>query len=404
MKARPIYIDNSEDTRKELFQINVDGRALDILTQKLTSIIIRIDALSSPQCNILKQTAISCGADAAIPKWAVIGRKKRGSALLFGNIHQLKNITQKLSEQPFGLKKLGKNLGEILSSIQHSQPRMYLKRHSLNFSRTLICGVLNVTPDSFSDGGLYFEPKRAIERAHQLVDEGADLIDIGGESTRPGAEPVSEKEELRRVMPVIEKLDIPIPISIDTYKSGVAKEALDAGCELVNDISGLSFDSNMINVVRERDAGCVIMHIKGSPRDMQRNPEYKDVIGEIISYLADRIELATTSGIPKERIMIDPGIGFGKRNPDDNLLILKRLREFQWLSRPIIIGVSRKSFIGKVLGLEVLDRLSGSIAASVIAVINGANCLRTHDVKETREAVRVAEAIKGRSNLLVANQ
>jgi dihydropteroate synthase len=275
--------------------------------------------------------------------------------------------------------------------------RLAWKDFLLDFSKkTYIMGILNVTPDSFSDGGLYFDKSIAIKRAIQMVEDGADIIDIGGESTRPGSEPIPVEEELRRVIPVIKKLakEIGIPISIDTYKSEVAKRALDAGASIINDISGLRFDPEMVRVVSEYKVPVVIMHIKGTPKDMQVNPVYEALIPEIIDYLRASIRLAMNSGIPEDKIIIDPGIGFGKTF-DHNLKIINKLREFTFLEKPILIGPSRKAFIGKILGdVPVEDRLEGTAAAVAISIMNGANIIRAHDVKEMIRVVKVVDAIR----------
>lgn len=257
-------------------------------------------------------------------------------------------------------------------------------------------GILNITPDSFSDGGLFFDKSTAIKRAIQLVEEGADIIDIGGESTRPGSEPLPLEEELRRTIPVIEALakEITIPISIDTYKSKVAKSALDAGASLVNDISGLRFDPDMPVVISEYKVPVVIMHIKGTPKDMQKNPVYEALIPEIMDYLREGIRRATESGIPEDMIIIDPGIGFGKTF-EHNLEIIHKLHEFAFLEKPILIGPSRKAFIGKILGdLPPEERLEGTAAAISISIMNGANIVRVHDVKEMAKVAKVTDAIK----------
>ncbi len=259
--------------------------------------------------------------------------------------------------------------------------------------RTYVMGILNVTPDSFSDGGKYFTLDSAIEHAMKMIEDGADIIDVGGESTRPGSEPVSIEEELRRVIPVIKELvkRSDVPISIDTYKSEVARQALEEGAVIVNDISGLKFDKKMADVVASYKASVVLMHIKGTPKTMQQNPHYDDVISEIYSYLCESVEIAKSAGI--EQIIIDPGIGFGKRLID-NLEIIRRLREFKSLGYPILIGVSRKSFIGNVLNLPVEERLEGTAGAVAISVWNGANIVRVHDVKEMTRVVKIVDAIK----------
>ncbi len=261
-------------------------------------------------------------------------------------------------------------------------------------SRTHLMGILNVTPDSFSDGGEFLEVEDAVEQGMKMVEQGADIIDVGGESTRPGSDPITIEEELSRVIPVIKALSkkIDVPISIDTCKSEVAKRALHAGAEIINDISALRFDPQVKEIVAEHQVPVVLMHIKGTPKNMQQNPYYDDVIEEIITYLRDSIQLAKDAGIQKENILIDPGIGFGKRL-EDNLIILKNLREFTILECPIMVGPSRKSFIGKILDLPVEERLEGSLAALAVSIMNGANIVRVHDVKESKRVAGLVDRI-----------
>ncbi len=276
---------------------------------------------------------------------------------------------------------------------------MNLSSKGANFDflrKTYIMGVLNVTPDSFSDGGLYFDRDKAIERGLSLAKDGADIIDIGGESSRPGSNPVSIDEEIKRTAPVISVLSkvLDIPISIDTYKSEVAQEALNAGASMVNDISGTRFDSKMAAVVRKFDVPVIIMHIKGTPSNMQITPVYQALIPEILEYLREGINICREHGIPDERIIIDPGIGFGKTF-EHNLEIINNLKEFSLLGKPIAIGVSRKAFIGKILGdVPTSQRLEGTASAVAISVYNGANIVRVHDVAEMSKVVKVADAIK----------
>jgi dihydropteroate synthase len=268
---------------------------------------------------------------------------------------------------------------------------------SLEFSKkTSIMGILNITPDSFSDGGLFFDKSAAVKRAFQIEEEGADIIDIGGESTRPGSEPLHLEEELRRTIPVIETIakELTIPISIDTYKAPVARRALDAGASMVNDISGLRFDPEMPGVVSEFKVPVVIMHIKGSPQNMQKNPVYEALIPEILDYLREGIAIAESAGVARDRIIIDPGIGFGKTFAQ-NLEIINHLNMFTLLEMPILIGPSRKAFIGRILeDAPAGERVEGTAAALAIAIMNGANILRVHDVKEMRKAAKVADAVK----------
>jgi dihydropteroate synthase len=288
-----------------------------------------------------------------------------------------------LNEQ--GLKELNQRKGYLLEIGQRVLDLS---------SRTHLMGVLNVTPDSFSDGGRFFKLEEAVKQGLKLAEEGADIIDVGGESTRPGSEPVAIEEELRRVIPVIEQLTkmIQVSISIDTYKSRVAKEALDSGALMVNDISGLRFDPEMKKVIAEYDVPVVLMHIKGTPKNMQESPKYKNLLEEIKSYLNESISIAEKAEIDENKIIIDPGIGFGK-TLNDNLKILKNLREFKSFDRPVMIGVSRKSFIGKILDLPTDERLEGSLALMAVAIMNGANILRVHDVKESKRVAKLVDAI-----------
>lgn len=272
----------------------------------------------------------------------------------------------------------------------------------LNFSHTSIdltkkiavMGILNLTPNSFYDGGKYQTEKNILKQVEKMIEEGVDIIDIGGESTKPFAREISWEEEAKRTIPYIQKITslFKIPLSIDTYKAKMAKMAIEAGVELVNDISGLRFDPCMAEVVSLNNVFLVLMHIKGTPRNMQDNPHYDFLIPEIISYLKESVKIATDAGINLEKIIVDPGIGFGKIL-EQNLFILKNLKELEILQRPILIGVSRKSFIGEFLKLPLKERLLGGLAATCVAVIGGARIVRTHDVKETRQAVDLVNAI-----------
>ncbi|MEO0285602.1 MAG: dihydropteroate synthase [candidate division WOR-3 bacterium] len=261
-------------------------------------------------------------------------------------------------------------------------------------NKTLIMGILNVTPDSFYDGGKYNLIDRALRRAEEMLSEGADIIDIGGESTRPGSDPVSVHEEMERVLPVIEKLkDFPIPISIDTYKSEVAEEACKLGATIINDISGLQFDSRIAEIAKKYDTYLIIMHIKGTPKNMQKDPHYEDVVSEIIEFLKKQSDYALEKGIPKDKIIIDPGIGFGK-TLEHNLTILKNLDEFRKLNFPILIGHSRKSMIGALLGgVAPEERLFGTLGVSAYLISKRVDIIRVHDVKPHFELRKVLESI-----------
>lgn len=263
--------------------------------------------------------------------------------------------------------------------------------------RPLVMGVLNVTPDSFSDGGLYLDPGAAVKHALAMADEGADLIDIGAESSRPGAVPVAEAEELRRLVPVVQEVcrRIPVPVSVDTTKAAVAAAALESGAAIINDISALRSDRAMAGIVAKAGAGLVLMHMQGTPQTMQRAPQYTDIVAEVREFLGARLQAAVEGGIAAEQILLDPGIGFGK-NLQQNLILLDRLDSFQALGRPILVGVSRKAFIGEVLGRRTGDRLLGTAAAVAAAVLRGARVVRVHDVKAMQDVVKVIDAIQKR--------
>ncbi len=262
-------------------------------------------------------------------------------------------------------------------------------------ARTHIMGVINCTPDSFYPASRRLDSQAAVALGLQMVEDGADLLDVGGESTRPGSEPVAEAEEWRRVIPVIEALAdrVEVPISIDTYKASVARAALGAGAGMINDISGLQFDPTMVRLVAESGAPVIIMHIKGRPKDMQRDPYYEDVVAEVSAYFRARIAFAREEGVRQEQIVLDPGIGFGKRL-EDNYALLARLDAFAEHRCPLLVGPSRKSFIGRLLGLPPEACLEGTLAAATAAVLAGAHIIRGHDVSALKRAVRVADEIK----------
>ena len=261
---------------------------------------------------------------------------------------------------------------------------------------TLIMGILNVTTDSFSDGGLFFDRGIAINHALEMEAAGADIIDIGGESTRPGAEPVLLEDELNRVIPVIEAIrsESDVCVSIDTYKANVAEKAITAGANIVNDISGLQFDESMANVVKNNNVPVVIMHIKGTPREMQKDPHYDDLMQEVVAYFQERVEFCRQRGIKKGNIILDPGIGFGKRS-QDNFELLRELKQIADLGYPVLSGPSRKSFIGLKLDLPVNERVEGTAAAVTASILNGAKIVRVHDVQEMKRVVTIADNIRG---------
>ena len=360
--------------------------------EKFVNISLKIEGVSDDiSLLISRQIAKYLNSDVLVSRVDENGKRNLIISVKNENFEHLVNMLKNFSGEG---KLLADKLTVAMNNFFHDPVVYRFGSKEFDFSRrTYIMGILNVTPDSFSDGGRYFTVDSAVEHAMKMIEDGADIIDVGGESTRPGSEPVPLEEELRRVIPVIKEIvkRTDVPISIDTYKSEVARQALDNGAVIVNDISGLRFDEKMVEVIAQYNASVVIMHIKGTPKTMQQNPCYDDVISEIYGYLSEGIERAQSYGI--KQIIVDPGIGFGKRLVD-NLEIIRRLREFKSLGYPILIGVSRKSFIGNILNLPVEERLEGTAGAVAISVWNGANIVRVHDVKEMTRVVRIVDAIK----------
>jgi len=272
---------------------------------------------------------------------------------------------------------------------------LQLNKHNFDLSRPLVMGILNITPDSFSDGGKYLDFSDALKRAHAMIEEGVDIIDIGGESTRPGSDPVSIDEELKRIIPIIEALkrDSDIAISVDTNKPAVMKEVIDMDVAMINDVYALT-QPGAIDVIKKSEVGICLMHMQGTPKTMQINPTYKNVVSEVQSFLKGRAEMLISEGIDQSRIILDPGFGFGKTF-EHNIEMLKKLESFQSLKFPLLVGLSRKSFIRKILNGEHDDHLSGSISAAIFSVLKGAKILRVHDVKETLSALKIINLAQG---------
>jgi dihydropteroate synthase len=395
MRIRVLPLKEEKEVLRQMRALGVDREGIKIMSSKASFAALKIENITAILANVLKQEMLSLGAELAVPREVITGKLKHSDCLALATFAQYGLLVKKLKRQPWGLDKIGEEIDAALKNISRRYWRIKAGRFNLEIGRkTLLMGILNITPDSFSDGGVFLNPIRAIEQALVLVRDGADIIDMGGESTRPGAKTVSLKEELKRVIPVIKVLSkrLKVPISIDTRKSEVARQAIEAGASLVNDVSGLRYDPKMKKVLSYYKVPAVIMHMRGVPFTMQRNPHYRSVFSEIIAYLERSINMAVEAGVSCDNIIVDPGIGFGK-DVEHNLAILRNLSELKVLGRPILVGTSRKSFIGKVLDLEVGERLYGSIASACLAVINGANILRVHDVKQVRQAASIVDAI-----------
>ncbi len=388
------------EAKKAMRDIGVDPYGVGIMLSKALSFTIRLNAINNVTANILKQEMLSLGGDAAVARGSLTGKTKKTDILLLGTLRQLKSLADKLKLQPFGLRKLGVELDENIKNYTEDNFILTLKKRTLNLSKkTHIMGIINLTPDSFSGDGLYRAGCKehlnlALEKAQKMSADGADIIDLGGQSSRPGAKAVSTKEELLRTTSAVKLLakKITTPISIDTSKPEVAEAALGAGAQIINDISGLR-NKRMIKVAAKYKAAVVIMHMLGLPVNMQKKIAYHSLIDEITAYLKTAIDSACCGGINPDKIIIDPGLGFGKTR-EHNLEIIKRLADFKVLGKPILIGPSRKSFIGKVLAAKIEERCAGSLAASVMAACNGANIVRVHDIRETNQALKIFTAIK----------
>lgn len=346
---------------------------------------------------LLKQEMLACGGEAGVAREVAALDCTQTDVLLAGTMRQFKLVLSKLERQPYGLAELAQAVRKVLERIEErARPReLVCREYRLPLGvRTYVMGILNVTPDSFSDGGRYLEPGAAVEAAHRMVEEGADIIDVGAESTRPGAEPVPLEEEWVRLEPVLKRLvrELTVPISVDTYKAEIGRRALEVGASIINDISGLQAEPELARWVASAGAAVVVMHRRGDSRTMQIDPRYRCLWGEILAYLERSIEIAVAAGVERERVVIDPGIGFGK-TVEHNLEILRGLRELETLGCPILVGPSRKSFIGKVLDLPVEERLEGTAAAVAVAIAQGADIVRVHDVKAMRRVATLTDAI-----------
>ena len=360
--------------------------------------LIRVRGLKSPAANILKQELLSLGGECATGQQVILGDPEPGDALIMGTRKQLDQLVPKLKSQPFGLKSLARELADFLSSDngKHSHiPGPLADLGGTPENLPLIMGVLNVTDDSFSDGGEYLDPDMAVEHALKMVADGADIIDVGGESTRPGSDSVPADREMARILPVIERLsaNCELPISVDTKKAPVARTALEAGAQLVNDVSGGRHDPEILELVATIGCPYILMHMQGVPKTMQSNPQYELLMDDLHHFFSERLDVALKTGVSADRIILDPGIGFGKSRRD-NYEILRRLRELKVFGRPLLVGASRKSFLQNSAGDNPRERIDESVAAGTIAMANGASILRVHDVRPALKARVVHQGMR----------
>jgi dihydropteroate synthase len=390
-----LYKSGLMDLKSRFEEIGVHPYGIKIMEEKFKFYVFYITNLTPVECNILKQEALSCGAEAAVPRGAVECKITSGNVLLSGTEKELRLLSSKLKNEPFFLKELGDRLESILSDAERPVMKISKDRVLRFDQRPLIMGILNVTPDSFSDGGKFYDTERAIEHGVRLAKEGADIIDVGGESTRPNSTGVSAKEEMKRVIPVIKGLikKVNTPVSIDTTKSAVAEAALSEGATIINDISGLRFDKRVSKVAAKYKCGLILMHTRGKPSVMQKGEiKYENLLQDITDYLDKSIRIALDNGVDFESIAIDPGIGFGK-TPMHNIQIIRDILAFRTLNRPVLIGASRKSFIGFITGREIPEREDATTAVSTILTLYGVDILRVHNVRATIDAIKIARAL-----------
>ena len=377
MKNFTVKTINNTDIEKELEEIGFDNTYKKIAKDKFNYLNIKIYDLTIPQANILKQTALSNGTDCAVNRNVLTNSTEKTDCILTGSVSQLKKIAKSLKKQQFGLKDLSENIEKLIETENKT-------------TGTKLAGILNITDNSFSDGGKYLEKDKAIEHLKELISEGADIIDIGAESTKPYSEPVDTETQLERITPVLEYIkenNITVPISIDTRDSKVAEECIKMGADIINDVSGFDYDANMINVIKNSDVKIILQHSKGTPETMQNNPEYRNVIDDIYKELEKKTELATENGIDKSRIIIDVGICFGKTR-EDNFKLLKRIEDFKSLGCEIMVGISRKSF------LKLDDNLEKDIystAFSALLIEKKVDYLRVHNVKMHKKLLELME-------------
>lgn len=379
----------------ELMNIGINPGSIDIFMNKSAILPFKILKVRTPAANIIKQEMLACGGDCAISACCVTCSQDYSDILLLGTKkHYLRFLYKLELMNYFGLPKIREELKNILE--QSDLRTVLADGRTINYDHVVVMGILNITPDSFYAASRLPQVKDVLKRAGQMLADGAEILDIGGESTRPGSDSVSSEEEISRITPVIRELRREYPqsiLSIDTYHSETAQAAIAAGADIINDISASEFDDKMLEVVSRHNVPIILMHMRGTPKNMQQNTEYANVVEEVATYLLERAAILKNRGIGKEKVILDPGIGFAK-NTEQNLKLMQGLGEMTGLEYPVLLAASRKATIGKVLGeIPPEERLAGTIATSCQAVYAGANMVRVHDVKENLQAIRMLEAI-----------
>ncbi len=395
MKLRQRYFNFQEDAEAAFAAIGCDDAGIQIMKEKALFCCFELKDISLRAAIILKQEMMALGGEVVVSREVMTLQPEKTTVIILGTEKQYAKLWQKLAQQPFGCKEVALLLKEYLERKKAASEKQEfdIGGKKISFAKPVIMGIVNITPDSFFDGGKYLNTEAAVQHAKQLVADGADILDLGAESTKPGSDPVKEEEELRRLLPVLDALqespEIKVPISIDTYKPAVAEACIKRGAHIINDITGMQ-NPKMREIAAQYRVPIIIMHMQGSPKTMQENPQYVNVVDDILDFLQQQIQVCHGEGI--RQIICDPGIGFGK-TVKQNLEILNRLKEFEMLHVPLMIGTSRKSFIGKIVGGNADDRLEGTIASNVVALANNGHIFRVHDVKQCRRALDMTAAI-----------
>jgi dihydropteroate synthase len=381
-----------EKAGKLLGDIAPDLAGLEIMLEKERIYPLYVREVKTPAAHILKENMLSLGGEAVTARGVLNHALEVSDVLLLGTEKQYKALAPKLARQPWGLKSLGQNILDLLARVINPKRLVWTwpGKELVIGEKVLVMGILNITPDSFSDGGKFFDQRKALEHARQMVEDGADIIDVGAESTRPGSQPVSGEEEQERLLPILEllKKEIAVPVSVDTYRASTAKAALDLGAEIINDVGGGKFDQEIARVAAEYQVPAILMH-----HEKVDALDTFGMIGAVVDGLRESMQIYAEAGLSPEKMMIDPGIGFGK-GTQGNLILLNNLAALKTLPCPFLLGASRKSFIGETLDLPVTERKEGSLAAAAWGVFQDAAVVRVHDVKETARLVRLLEAIR----------
>jgi len=389
--AHILRVNNKNQLQEEMRSIGADEIGIKLMLPKGEQLLIKIQNINLKSANIIKQEMLSKGGEAVLHKDVSRLTIEQSDIILIGTKKQFSEVIKKFKVQPFGLKQIGEELEKAIIANDEQFENKILncrgKELALN-QQTLIMGILNITPDSFSDGGKYFNIAEAVHHAKKMVEDGVDIIDIGGESTRPGHISISLDEELERVIPVVEALrkELSVPISIDTYKAEVAKKAIEAGADIINDVWGFKKDPEIANIAASLDVPVILMH------NREREAKYLSLMDDIVADLRESIDIALSAGVKPTNIILDPGIGFAKAY-EENLIVMNRLDEIVALGYPVLLGTSRKSMIGKTLNLPVVERVEGTAATVALGIAKGCKIMRVHDVKEMKRVAQMMDAM-----------